>query len=90
LLVSPPRERPSASRLGFAADFLSFDQAPCVHHGRRDNLRVNINWWRMPGTGGVLMRPHDPGIDPNRPPRALAQIGVTAQLMQNPGPGPIT
>ena len=28
--VRPPRDRPSDSRLGLAADFLSFDPAPCV------------------------------------------------------------
>jgi len=90
LLVNPPRERPRASRLAFAAGFLSFGPAPCVHHRGRDNLRVDINRWRMPGTGGVLMRPHHRRINPDRPIRALAHIGITAQLIEDPGPGPIT
>jgi hypothetical protein len=43
----------------------------------------------MPGTGGVLMGAHHPGVDPDRPIRALVPVGVTAQLGQNPLPGAI-
>ena len=86
MLVNPPRERPSVSRLGVAAGFLSFDPAPCVHHRGRHDLRVDISWRRMAGTGGVLMRPDHRGINPDRPLRALVRISATTEFVQNPDP----
>jgi hypothetical protein len=44
----------------------------------------------MAGTGGVLMRPDhpgiNPGINPDRPLRALVRIGATTEFVQNPDP----
>jgi hypothetical protein len=37
----------------------------------------------MAGTGGVLVRTHDRGVDPDRPLRAFARVGITAQPVQD-------
>ena len=84
--VNPPRERPIASRLGFAADFLSFDPAPCVDaHGRND-LRVDIGGRLVPGTGGVLMRADHGAVHTHCPFRPLGLVGVAAELVEQPFP----
>jgi hypothetical protein len=41
------------------------------------------------GTGGMLMGAHHPGVDPDRPGRALVPIGISAQLGQDPFPGAV-
>jgi len=89
LLVSPPRERPSDSRLGLAADFLSFDPAPGVHLGARNNLRSDIGGRLVAGTGGVLMGTDHPGVDPDRPSWSLVLVGVPTQLVEDPYPSAI-
>ena len=89
LLVNPPRERPSASLLGLAADFLLFDRAPCVQLGTRNDLPGDIGRRIMPGTGGVLMGPDHPGVDSDSPLWTFMRIGVAAQLVEDPRPGAI-
>lgn len=86
MLVNPPLERPSVSRLGFAAGFLLFDPAPCVHRRACHDLRVDISGWRVTGTGRMLMRAHDSCVHSHRPRRALARIGIPTQLVEDPGP----
>ena len=76
MLVNPPRERPSASRPGLAADFLSFDPAPCVQLDRRDNLLGHISGGLVASSGGVLVSTDYPGVDPDRPLRTLGLVGV--------------
>ena len=87
--VNPPRDRPSDSRLGLAAGFLSFDPAPCVQIGGRDDLRGDISRRLMACTRCMLMGADHPGIDPDRPPRALLPVGVPAQLIEDPRPGTV-
>lgn len=87
--VNPPRERPSASRLGLAADFLSFDPAPCVHLDGRNDLRGDIGRRPAAGTGGMLMGTDHRGVDPDRPLGTFGHIGLTAQLAQKPLPGTV-
>jgi hypothetical protein len=41
------------------------------------------------GTSGVLMSADHPGVDPDRPSRALVLIGVPTQLVEDPHPGTI-
>ena len=86
MLVNPPRERPSASRLGLAADFLSFDPAPCVQLDRRDNLLGHISGELVASSGGVLVSTDYPGVDPDRPLRTLGLVGVAAQLIEDKHP----
>ena len=92
--VSPPRERPSDSRLGLArglaVDFLSFDPAPCVQHERGNDLLVDIGRGLVAGTGGVLMGPDHSGVDPDRPLRTLGHVGVATELIEDPHPGLVT
>lgn len=88
--VNPPRERPNDSRLGLAAGFLSFDPAPCVQLGGRDDLRGNIDGRPVAGPGRVLMGADHPGVDSDRPARALVLVGVAAQLIEDPGPGSVS
>ena len=90
MLVSPPRERPSDSRLALAADSVSFDLAPCVQLGAHHDLRGDISRRLVSGTGGVLMGADHPGVDPDRPLRALVRIGVSTQLIKDPHPRPVT
>ena len=87
--VNPPRERPNASRLGLAADFLWFDPAPGVHIDGREDLRVDVSGWQVTGPGGVLVGAHHAGVSPDRPVRALARVGLTAQPVEQPFPGTI-
>ena len=90
MLVNPPRERPSASRLGLAADFLSFDPAPCVQLDRRDNLLGHISGRLVASSGGVLVCTDYPGVDPDRPLPTLGLISVAAQLVEDKHPRSIT
>lgn len=89
MLVNPPRERPRLSRLGLPADFLSFDPAPCVQGGGCEDLRIDVSRWLVAGTGGVLMGADHPGVDRDHPFRALVLVGITAQLIEDSGPGAI-
>ena len=89
MLVSPPQERPRLSRLGLLAGFLSFDPAPCAQLEGGEDLRGDVGGRKVAGTGGVLMGAYHPGIDPDRPLRALVLVGVAAQLVQDPHPGAI-
>lgn len=84
--VSPPRDRPRDSRLGLAADFLSFDPAPCVHVEGCDDLRGDIGGRLVAGAGGVLVGANDAGVDPDRPFRTLVPVGAAAQLVEDPRP----
>ena len=86
MLVNPPRDRPNASRLGLAADFLSFDPAPCVQLDRPDNLLGHISGRLVTSSGGVLMSTDYPGVDPYRPPRTLGAVSVAAQLVEDKHP----
>jgi len=80
LVVSPPRERPRASRPGPpASGFLSFGGAP-------------PGQFRGPGAAGagrVLMRAHDGGIGAHRPVRAFGLIAPGPQSVQDLRPGPV-
>src|SRR5919112_1739884 len=87
---NPPRDRPSDSRLGLAAGFLSFDPAPCVQLGGHDDLRGDIGRRFVARTPGVLMGADHPGVDPDRPPGALGRVGIAAQLVEDPDPGPVS
>lgn len=89
MLVSPPRDRPSASRSGLPTDLLSFDRAPCVDLGGRDHLSGDIGRWFTPGTGGVLVGADHRTLDVDRPVNALALIGVSAQLIEDAGIGAV-
>jgi hypothetical protein len=89
-VVTPPRERPSASRSELAPDVVSFDGAPCVHHGGREDLRVDVAGCQQPGSGGVLVSPDYPGVDAYGPFPVLVLIGTAAQLIENPLPRSIT
>lgn len=89
LLVSPPRDRPIASREGLVARFLSFARAPCVHIQRRDDLRGHVGRWKAARAGGVLMGPHDRSVHPHRPVSAFGDVGTAAQLIQDPLVGSI-
>lgn len=40
----------------------------------------------MPGAGGVLVGANHTGIDPDRPPRALGEVRVAAQFIEDPNP----
>jgi hypothetical protein len=73
LVLSPPRERPSASRPGRAAGFLSFDGAP----------RGQLRGQRVAGPGGVLVRPHHGGIGADRPVLPLGFIAPSPQPAQD-------
>jgi len=88
LLVSPPRERPSASRPGLVAGLLSFDRAPRVQLGDRDDLGGHIGRRLASGTGGMLVGPHDPSVDPDDPFLTHTHVGVAAQLAQHPAQVP--
>ena len=93
-MVSPPRDRASASRSlpGLAGlvpaggGFLSFDGAPCPGRGaqprHRQPLRLNVRRRLMPRPGGVLVRPHDRRIRGDRPRLAFRLITVGAQPVQ--------
>jgi hypothetical protein len=90
LLVSPPRERPRLSRLGLPVDFLLFDPAPCGQLSGRNDLRIDVCRRLVAGTGGVLVGADHPGVDRDRPLRALLVVGVAAQLIEDHGPGTVT
>src|ERR1700722_1178038 len=75
LVVSPPRDRPIASR----PDFLSFAKAP----------RAVITGPGTAGPRPVLMRPGNPRIRADRPVPALGLIAPGSQALQDLLPGPI-
>lgn len=89
LARQPPRERPRLSRLGLPADFLLFDPAPCVQLGGRDYVRIDVGRRLVAGAGGVLVGTDHPGVDRDCSFRALALVGIPAQLIEDPGPGAI-
>ena len=80
LLVDVP---PGGS--GSLADFLSFDPPPCVQLGRRDDLRGDVGGPGVAGTGGVLMGSDHCAVHADRPVRAFGHIGLSAQLIEDPG-----
>lgn len=82
LLVSPPRERPIASRDGLVARFLSFAAAPCVHVQGCDDLQRHIGRRNTARSGGVLMSPYDCSIDTNRPVLAFGHVSSSTQLVE--------
>ena len=67
------------------ADFLSFDPPPCVQLGRRDDLRGDVGGRGVAGTGGVLMGSDHCAVHSDRPVRAFGHIGLSAQLIEDPG-----
>ena len=71
--------------LGSAADFLSFDPPPCVQLGRCDDLRGDVSGRLMAGTRGVLMGSDHPTVHADRPVQAFGEVGVAAQLLEDPG-----
>ena len=87
MLVSPPRDRPSASR------FLSFGCAPRADRGaqlrRRQPRRIHISRRPAPRPGRMLVRPDHGRIHRDRPPLARALIAPGPQPIQDHLPGPI-
>ena len=79
-MLSPPRERPSPSRPGRAAGFLSFAAAP------RDQVRGQ----GPARAGGMLVRADHRGIGAERPVLALGLIAADPQPVQDLLPGPVT
>src|ERR1017187_3409710 len=75
LVVSPPRDRPIASR----PDFLSFAKAPRAVISSRDTA----------GASRVLMGAGDGGIGADRPVLALGLITPGPQPVQDLLPGPV-
>src|ERR1035441_3349274 len=75
LVVSPPRDRPIASR----PDFLSFAKAPCGVISSRDAA----------GAGRVLMGPGDGGVRADCPVPALGLVASGPQPVQDLLPGPV-
>src|SRR6516165_3887817 len=80
LVLSPPRERPSASRPGRAGEFLSFATAPCEQ----------VRGPSAAGAGGVLVRADHGGIGAKRPVLPLGLIAAGPQPVQDLPPGPVT
>jgi hypothetical protein len=78
LVLSPPRERPSASRPG-PAGFLSFAAAP----------RDQVYGQGAASTGGVLVGAHHGGIRADRPVLSLGLIAAGPQPVQDLLPGPV-
>jgi hypothetical protein len=79
LVLSPPRERPSASRPGRAAGFLSFGAAPCEQ----------VRGQGAAGPGGVLVRADHGGIGTDRPVLPLGLITAGPQPVQDLLLGPV-
>src|SRR6516162_9401163 len=87
LVVSPPRDRPRASRsrrwLGAGGGLLSFGPAPCVARQghplaqhRDQPFRRDVLWRFVPRTRSMLMGAHHRGIDAGRPLRPLPLIAA--------------
>ena len=74
-MVSPPRDRPSASRL----DFLSFGAAPCGVIGGPDTA----------GPGRMPMGPGHGRVHAHRPVPALGRITARPQPVQDLLPRPV-
>ena len=87
-LLARPGGFPSGGS-GSSAGFLSFDPPPCVQLGRRDDLRGDVGGRLVAGTRGVLMGSDHTAVHPDRPVRAVGQIGVAAQLLEDPGQGAV-
>lgn len=66
-MLSPPRERPKASRSLSVARSLSFDGAPCGRLGVADDLQSRIGDQMRrrgaPGIRGMLVGPHHRRVD---------------------------
>jgi hypothetical protein len=92
-VLKPPRERPNASRSVLSLDFLSFDPVPCVSLGAHGILRGQVERRRVAGASGVLMGTDHRGVHPHRPLHCVTGLRVlittAAQLIKDPGPGPI-
>ncbi len=99
-MLSPPRERPSASRstaaAGVESEFLSFDPAPCVTRGRRRSrhqrhqpLRRHVLGWVVPGSSRVPVRPDHGRVHANRPLRPGVAVTTGLQRRQDHLPGAI-
>src|SRR6476469_7133042 len=104
LVVSPPRDRPNASRHGriacSATRFLSFDPAPCVvtagpnalllvgSESDREPFRGHIHRRRLPGTSGVVVSPDAGRVHRQNPLRIVAVAGPH-QLGQDLLPVPV-
>jgi len=100
LVVSPPRDRPSASRSfglpGFVpagGGSLSFGSAPCAdrgaQHGHRQPPRVDVRRRGVPRPGRVLVRPDDRRIRRHRPRPPLRLIAPGPQRIQDHLPRPV-
>ena len=79
LVLSPPRDRPSAFRPGHGGGLLSFGAAPGDPLGGQ----------RMPGPGGVLVRSDHGGIRAQGPVLPLGLIAPGPQPVQDLLPGPV-
>jgi hypothetical protein len=80
LVVSPPRERPRASRPGRpAGGFLSYGRAP----------PGQFRGPGAPGPGRVRVRADHGGIRAHRPVRAVGLVAPGPQDVPDPRPGPI-
>lgn len=80
----------SGSLTDSRVDSLSFDPPPCAQYGRRDDLRGDVGGRLVAGTSGVLMGSDHPAVHPDRPVRTVSQVGVAAQLLEDPDQGAIT
>jgi hypothetical protein len=78
LVLSPPRDRPSASWRAPPRGFLSFGGAPC------GQLRGQL----VAGSGGVLVCADHGGIGAEGPVRALGLVAPGPQPTQDLLPGP--
>jgi len=74
---------------GSPTEFLSFDPPPCVQLGGRDDLRGDVGGRLVAGTRGVLMGSDHTAVHPDRPVQPFGQIGVAAQLLEDPGQGAV-
>jgi hypothetical protein len=79
LVLSPPRERPSASRPGRGGGLSSFGGA----------LGDQLRGQRVPGPGGVLVRPDDGGVRAEGPVLPFGFIAPGLQPAQDLLPGPV-
>jgi hypothetical protein len=94
VVLTPPRERPNASRSVLETQSWSFDPAPCVRLRAAGILRGKVRRRRVAGAGGVLMGTDHRGVHPHRPLHSMVGLGVlittAAQLVQDPGPGALS
>ena len=70
---------------GSPTDFLSFGTPPCVQLGRRDDLRGDVGGRLVAGASGVLMGSDHAAVHADRPVQPFGEVGVAAQLLEDPG-----